>query len=190
MKKHYSTWLAVVLSTLILFSLPTVAFSFDNPALQAETTFVFPASLVEIKEEAFAWTAVRTVMLPQGFLAVQDLAFDHTYALSEIYVPATTFYIADTAFSLSGLQSLHGEEGSYAQQWAQSHNLRFELSDYWYTVPLNVYASLAVLLPVFSTVPLLPEKGENRIRHYLRCFCMSMRPQDRTELYPINYRFP
>ena len=88
--------------------------------------FVLPASLEVIEEEAFAGTAVKNTELPESLTTVGDGAFSNIPGLETVTVPATDHLtISDSAFSGSGGVIIRGEEGSYAQEWADRNGLPF-----------------------------------------------------------------
>jgi hypothetical protein len=76
------------------------------------------------------------------------------------------------------------------QQWAKTHKLAFRLDNDRLTAPKPLYLSAGALFAVFALLCLPPESETKRIRQYLHSVFFSMRPQDRIELNPIDYRFP
>ena len=153
-------------------------------------SFRLPASLKIINTEAFSGTAVETVILPDGLLYIGGHAFDDTLFLTDVFIPPTVNYISNSAFSSTMLVAIHGAEGSFAQEWAMAHKVSFVTDDIWKSaVPVDdntsrLSISLAFLqnFILFGTIFKKVPRPKHRDR--------SMRPQDRPELYPINYRFP
>lgn len=162
----------------------------DEPEIQRQATFVLPPALQEIEEEAFSGTAVESVVLPEGFLRIGERAFDQAWRLTDVYIPETTEYIAETAFSITPDLTIHGIEGSYAHDWAEAHEIPFVADDVWSMIPLRrgshgprtnpIYRYIATLVLLLNLT--LFRNGYYEYR--------SRRPQDRPELNPIDYRFP
>lgn len=151
-------------------------------------TGYFPGGLLLVEDEAFEGTSFRTLIFSDGFLRVGDRAFSNMGMLKNAWFPESTAFIADSAFSQSALLIIYGVDGSYAQSWAREHRIEFERTDYWYTSPSGTEICLWLMFPLFGV--LLPDSDNKRIRRYLRSLVISMRPQDRPELNPIDYRFP
>lgn len=153
-------------------------------------TFRLPTSLKIISTEAFSDTAVETVILPDGLLFIGGHAFGDTSFLTDVFIPPTVQYISDSAFPSTMVLAVHGVEGSFAQEWAAMHEVSFVRDDIWRsavpdednTSTLNIRLAFVQNFILFGTI----FKKVPRSKHQDR----SMRPQDRPELYPINYRFP
>ena len=155
-----------------------------------DRTFIFPLSLEIIEDEAFEGSAVETVVFPDGLLSIGSRAFGNAYFLTDVYIPDTTTYIADSAFFVTPNLTIHGLDGSYAMDWANSHKISFVVDHVRNTIvqsrrqhntrtdPMNRFIVLPVLLILFEFFRL----GYYELR--------SRRPQDRPELNPIDYRFP
>lgn len=147
-----------------------------------------PASLVQIGDSAFEATAMESVYLPNMTTVIGSRAFAANRALRAVYIPETVLQIGEQAFEGDQL-TIYGEEDSYAAAWARSHNVPFlqEQSSLSWTHIIrkllreNVFllVSLGCLSP--AVFPQLKKAGKRE---------RSMRPQDRPELYPIDYRFP
>jgi hypothetical protein len=152
--------------------------------------FRLPASLREIGESAFENTAVEMVILSESTESIGDGAFAHNNALRAVFVPDSVTYIGSQAFEGSAKLTIHGSADSYALQWAMENNVPFVMES---SIPTwikkigklfmgNMYYSLC-----FSCIwPGAVLRMRRRMEHVAR----SMRPQDRPELYPIDYRFP
>lgn len=187
MIKRKFFFLAMLL-TVLLFSFPS-AFAKEKE-INAHDIFILPFSLQEIEEEAFANTAADTVIFPDGLLQIGKKAFEGVCNLIDIYIPESVEFIADTAFSLTSNLTIHGVNGSYAQDWAEKHSIPFVVDDIWNvftlsgnsnntkTNPINRFIATIVLIILFSL--------------FKSCYyeLRSRRPQDRPELNPIDYRFP
>lgn len=152
--------------------------------------FVLPAGLVEIEEEAFSGTAVQNVVLPDGLQSVGDNAFENTEELKDVYVPSSVETLSDSAFPENGQLVIHGTEGSAAQKWAEKHRVAFAPRTAWRTTAQDEKPKDSP-----DTGIGLLQKGDglpgpmNRFSR-ARADGKSMRPQDRAELNPIDYKFP
>ena len=155
-----------------------------------KTTFVLPAALVEIEDEAFADTAVKTVVFQNGLLHIGDFAFDNTRNLKDIYIPSSVRRIGRSAFPHSGNLVLHAPKKSYAQAWAKEHRFSSR-TDGFRSFRDNVGKALRILKNASSLYPHLTVPKEIHIpARRTEVTVRSMRPQDRPELNPIDFRFP
>lgn len=168
---------------------PAACADSKTPACSPSTTFLFPSSLVYIEEEAFAGTAARAAVFSDGMLAIDVRAFWGATSLKDVYIPISTVFIADSAFSLRDGFTIHGVEGSYARFWAENHQTRFAADNIW-TSGSVTRRFVLIQRPVYQDVQkLVYDKkliGEEASKNKGK----SMRPQDRPELNPIDYRFP
>lgn len=190
--KRYSIYLTVCLFIAVVLQFIVPPFLFDGPAWNGrlqEGTAVFPNELVHVGNEAFEGTSFHTLVFQEDLLRVDDRAFSGMESLREAYFPRSTEYIADSAFSLSSLERLYGFEDSYVQEWAERHGMEFKQND-WASAPSNVRVAVEILLPLFGTVCIPVDDNRKKIKRYIKMLVISMRPQDRPELHPIDYRFP
>ncbi len=151
---------------------------------------VFPASLQIVEEEAFAGTSIQALVLKEGLQNIGYHAFYNMKSLHDVFLPSSVEYIDDSAFSCSALEVIHGVEGSYAHKWAEEHGIPFEITEYWAASPERVHVFAELLLALVGSFCLPIQNEKKRIKQYRRAFIISMRPQDRVELNPIDYRFP
>lgn len=151
---------------------------------------LFPHSLKTIEDEAFVGTSFRILIFRDGFRHIGDRVFGGMELLREVQLPRTVEYIADSAFIDSSLERICGSAGSYAQEWARQHEISFEARDSWYSSPINIRDLLGTLLAWFFVLCLPLSDDRRRIKRYIAARAISMRPQDRPELNPIDYRFP
>ena len=189
--KQFNQIMAVTLMIVFLFTAVSSLSLADRqqPDKTSKNTFLFPKSLVSVEEEAFAGTIPQTVVFYSGLKSIAPGAFA-SKALTDAYIPLTADFIADSAFPLIPEFTIHGVNGSYAQRWADKHQIAFS-ADYSTAFASGdgkriLHAGLkeesfhqAVDPDEDKTAP-----GENEGRE------ISMRPQDRPELYPIDERFP
>lgn len=151
-------------------------------------TFVFPSSLKTIEEEAFEGTAVKNVILPDGFQYIGEEAFGGNSTLTDVYIPPSTEYIADTAFPMNSDLVIHGVEDSYALEWAEEHNIRYIVDSIWKSIINNgnrvriqeIGLAFLFLIIIPKTINQIGSRAQDE----------SIRPKNRPELYPIEYSFP
>ena len=187
MNKRTIALLAVLFIALLVFF--GTAFA-EESADNRQATFVLPAALIEIEDEAFSGTAVETVIFPQGFQRIGDGAFKGARRLKGVYIPDTTEYIADSAFSRARGVMIHGIDDSYAKKWAKRHRIPFVVDDIWTKVVLSGWSPTIRIVPVdlyIATIVLIVLFEIFKLGYYE---VRSRRPQDRPDLYPIEYRFP
>ena len=182
---------AVLLAVLFIFticlsspSLPGILFE-KNGA----NTFLLPESLEMIEDEAFEATAAKTVVFSDSLGRIGQRAFANSPELKTVTIPESVVYIGDRAFEgVSGLV-ICGMADSYAARWAQEHDVAFTTAE---TTPVWIETLIKLLGGgLFVSLPLCicPCISLRRCRRILDAW-RSMRPQDRPELYPIDYRFP
>ena len=185
-KKISMLLLALFAALLISF---TTAYA-EEENIHSQPTFTLPLSLQEIEEDAFAGTAAETVILPEGLLQIGDEAFAGMSDLSDVYIPGTTEYIADTAFSITADLTIHGIEDSYAEEWANKHQIPFLADDIWHVAFLNAGSHSKPIKLVVRFLGIIMFIIFIALYRRGRYFERSKRPQDRPELNPIDYCFP
>ena len=82
-----------------------------------------PRSLREIGDSAFEGMAATHAVVPQGATSIGARAFADCPALRLVIIPASVTQIADSAFAGSALVTIQCPAGSYAEQFAQAHNI-------------------------------------------------------------------
>lgn len=174
-----------VMSSVVSAGLPLP----ENPANIRQPTMVLPASLRTIEAEAFAETAASIVVLPESTAVIGERAFASIRTLREIHIPQSVQYMADHVFEGSPNLTVFGEANSYAENWAREHDVLFTRAGSGILANgklLNLIANEFLLLLPFGCIDprllCLLRRRRNTER--------SMRPQDRPELNPIDYRFP
>jgi len=193
MRKNKLLLLALIFGTFVFKICLPLFFTDISPPNQISYdghTSIMPKSLQIVEEEAFANTAIQILVFQEGLQYVESNAFSSMLQLQEIYFPASVKSIADTAFSSSALKIIRGIQGTYAQEWADRHGIAFKQPDSIIQVAEKERISAAVLLAWIGILCLPPMNEVQKIKQYLRSFLISMRPQDRAELHPIDYRFP
>lgn len=92
----------------------------------SEPDFILPEALTEIGEEAFAGISASVVKVQENVKTIGSRAFANCSKLKAIYIPESCEYIAADAFSgVVGL-TIYGQEGSYAEYYANRYNFTFE----------------------------------------------------------------
>ena len=155
-----------------------------------ENTFILPASLQSVDEEAFVGTAAKTVIFPEGFTSLDYRVFEHADNLTDVYFPASTEYIGLDSLPHNIDLTVHGTDNSFAQHWASENGIAFVIDDIWTKAQASDTFHVESLLAMFFIICPMDEK---RLEQFLRDvgeFIRSMRPQDRPELNAIDYRFP
>ena len=184
--KRIALILVLALCITITFSLSSPWYS---PVPDSTKGVVFPASLVMIEDEAFAGTALESVGLPGTVTMIGERAFANNRGLKVILIPESVSYIGETAFDgVSGLL-IRGAEDSYAAHWAKTHDFAFVSAE---ASPPGAERTGKLLGNILSFLPLLCLFPADvlRLRRKTADTLRSMRPQDRPELHPIDYRFP
>ena len=153
-------------------------------------TFNFPSSLETIDEEAFVGTVAETAIIQSNLLKIEKDVFQGANNLKDVYLPDSVLFIADSAFPQNNGLTIHGIEGSYAQKWAEENGFDFIVNDIWTDAHVAEGIHIENLLSLFWIICPVDEKSVLRVIEAIKRFIKSMRPQDRPELYPINYRFP
>ena len=181
--------LSLLLALLFVISPFSVAWAEDADGMK-DARFIMPASLEVIEDGAFESTAAKTVVLQEGVLRLGDGAFDHAPYLTDIYIPSTVEYIGNPGAGENRALTVHGESGSYAEEWAREHQLVFvptivlSLSDQ----NKKTLNTRGIAVSRFAAAAIL--KRNDGINEQTADDEKSMRPQDRAELNPIDYRFP
>lgn len=186
--KKYIVFLLVILLFMALLPIDTVCL--DITASNKATIFNVPSSVKIIAEEAFAGTIVQTVVLQSEVLYIGSNAFRDANYLKVIFIPDSVAFIADSAFPKNNGLTIHGVEGGYVQNWAEVIGLDFVVDDIWTDTQISDGIHVDNLLSLFWIICPADEKVFISFVERIKRFIKSMRPQDRPELYPINYRFP
>lgn len=151
-----------------------------------ERITIFPRSLQIIENDAFAGTSLEKIKFEDSVIFIGDRAFQNVFTLQAVYIPENTAYIGPGAFSEATL--ICGKSGSYAQQWAEENGYSFKSDSAWSNVSATLLFSLIFTLANLF-IPGTDKQHEYRFMR-VKAHLRNMRPQERCELYPINYRFP
>jgi len=151
--------------------------------VSARAEFIMPASLTTIGDEAFSGTGADEVILGNKVAFIGDYSFAKMKSLKSIYIPPFTQFIGEHAFEGCVDIEIHGEYGTYAQKWAERHNIAF--ID---TSSASRTANAKVVKPelLSEAVTEEPELGDkfNDAKKDIHLSCRY------TELHPIEYDFP
>ncbi len=83
-----------------------------------------------IEENAFSsCTSLKTITIPRFVTTIEDYAFSENVGLNSVYIPASVTSIGDTAFSYPYLMTIYGKSGSYAEEYANNREFKFEAVD-------------------------------------------------------------
>ena len=187
MKKAIACF-AILVLFIVCFSLASA--QADERLKPVKSVFRLPTALQEVEEEAFSGTPVRTVIFPEGFLSVGDRAFQGALRLRDIYIPATTEFISDSAFPVRPGLVIHGVKGSYAEDWAEAHRIPFVAENMGKLI-LDNGRTVSVHGVEFDLFHRTVDSDEADLTvSRSKDVNESKRPQDRPELNPIDYRFP
>lgn len=154
-----------------------------------DSTFQLPRALVTIEDEAFAGTSAQNVILPESLVSIGERAFADNRALHTVVIPRSVTAMGEHVFDGSPALTIQGEEGSYAESWAREHGIRFVQPNSMQAVMQRLQRLLkagSLLLPFLC----LPSDTLLKPRRRVHRRGRTMRPQERPELYPINYKFP
>lgn len=180
----------------LLVVLASFVFSPNNYAYADElynrsiSSFVLPSSLEIIEEDAFMGTAVKTIFFQEGLLSIGDYAFADSRDLTEVYIPTTVEYLGKNAFSSNKRMTIHGIIGSIAERWAKEHQVPFAPSNIWNEVDDSRNIKNLVSISNERILKAIDNESNNHLRGRTEDEGKSMRPQERPELNPIDYRFP
>ena len=184
--KKLALVLALLFSISIMFSSAPL---FTDTEEDSSLVFVLPSALIAIESEAFEETAAELVILPNSLTTIGERAFANNRVLKSICIPESVVSIGEHAFD--GIEDLvvRGTEGSYAAQWAEEHNIAFVQTETIYVLVEKLKKLLKGCFYVSLSFSICPAAVFRR-RRKADVIVRSMRPQDRPELYPIDYRFP
>lgn len=183
----------------VIYFLLVIVFSVLSPVSFAEadehhnlrkSVFIMPASLETVEDEAFEGTAVKTIVFRDGLISIGDYAFENASNLTDVYIPSTIEYIGKNAFFSNKRLTIHGVIGSLAEKWAKEHEIPFMPSNIWNVLDESKIAGKAGVISAGRYHQLVESSKINHLHGRTEDEGNSLRPQDRPELNPIDYRFP
>lgn len=85
-----------------------------------------PKSVTSIGNNAFStcW-ALTNIDIPESVTSIESFAFSDCRNLTDAYISASVTDIASTAFNYSGLKTIYGVSGSYAETFAGENGYTF-----------------------------------------------------------------
>lgn len=160
----------------------------DAFCIHASEDFILPASLTVLEDEAFAGTAIETVVLPDALEVIGDHAFADIPTLSSVEIPQSVLAIGDNSFAGSDRVFIVGAADSYAQTWANEHDVLFVKAEaLTETTPARNGITLLMGWLLSGTLLISPKIG------YSQYSILHSKIQIRrrlSELYPVLYDFP
>lgn len=170
----------LVLAVLFLLAMTRFAMA------ESESIARFPESLVSVGEEAFAGTAIQNVVFDGNLLEIGEGAFAKNTFLQCVFLPPSLKSIADNVFAGTNDPVFLGVELTRAHIWAIKNNYRFFKWNLWKWESVHDDGTKNIV-HCASVVFSVKEMNQTTCPiHRLR----SMRPQDRAELHPVEFRFP
>ncbi len=160
MKKRMAFLLAFMLLVMAVFSVPLALIHENNPgsaferqkAGASEDTFVLPASLQFIGQDAFADTAVTAVYMPDQVTEIESGAFADNARLQQVYIPQSAQVLGQGIFSGTDQVTVFGVLGSEVFRWARNNGITFVSRNIWETQIHDYFETANRLLrPVFLT---------------------------------------
>lgn len=149
-----------------------------------------PASLKVVDEYAFSETALEYVVFPEGFLCLNNNAFENTF-IKGIYIPQTTRFISENAFGYNTDFTMYGIEDTYADEWAKKHNIPFKICDMMFEINRNIVFKLCKSLKRTHKSLFLDEQKVISCSFSPHSWLIrDMKPKKRSELHSIEERFP
>ncbi len=88
-----------------------------------------PWGVTMICEDAFSFTRISSMVIPDGVTYIGDWAFAYCRYLLSIYLPASVTVIEDSAFLGCDNVTFYVPRGSYAATWAQEHGFDCQYVD-------------------------------------------------------------
>ena len=175
--------LQIVVAISCTFTEENIEFTVSRP------TFIFPASLVVVEDEAFSNTAAHQIVFQDEIQSIEKEAFAGSAELLDVYIPTSVKYIADSAFDINDSFTVHGVKGSYAHTWALEHRISFVNEDIWTAIPQNSgsFRPKQISVRINNSLFLMVILGS--LWHVI-VYIRNMRHKERSELNPIDYAFP
>lgn len=192
MKKHskYHRYIVMLIIVFIMIYIipPMSSASLCSSSFnKSKNVAILPTRLNRVEDEAFSGTALSAIIFKSGFQNIGACAFQNSVNLKDVYIPFSVRFIGAHAFPSN--VNIYGIVGSYAQKWANKNGHRFIEKDIWSCVTKTIVELRQILLYILLVPAVSDEMIRNR-RWFICRYIISMRPQDRTELFPIDYRFP
>ncbi len=96
------------------------------PGCTKLTEITLPEGMTKVPEYAFSGcTSLTQVILPESITEIGRNAFNGCTKLTQVWIPQSVTTIGDNAFWNCSSLTIHGIEGSYAQEYAQANEISF-----------------------------------------------------------------
>lgn len=160
-------------------------------------TALLPYNLSVVEEEAFAGTALRSVVLPESTTEIGENAFSDNWHILYLYIPANVEYLPENVLENNSNTSIVANAGSYAEQWARANGYRIiyqevllsgDASEMFGKFKNEKLETVMFLLQAFILMLVFLNRKKPNVRRVNEG--NTMRPQERMELHSIQYRFP
>ncbi len=91
-------------------------------------SITIPSSVTEVRPSAFSdCTSLKSITIPSSVTEIGIYAFNNCTALESITIPGSVTKIGNTAFwNCYNNVTIHGKAGSYAETYANEHNISFK----------------------------------------------------------------
>ena len=86
-------------------------------------TFVIPSHIQELQEGCFSYSDIKELSIPDGVKTIGKYAFYECISLHSIVIPTSVTDILEEAFEFTDNVTIYCQEGSYADSYAQSHDM-------------------------------------------------------------------
>ncbi len=100
----------------------------ENPELPMFSEYNEPVS--GIADEAFKGNQITSVNIPEGYEIIGAYSFSDISSALEITLPRSVSYIDDHCFDGTEV-TIHGYNGSYAEEYARNHKIKFLVIFEW-----------------------------------------------------------
>lgn len=181
----------LLLAVIVLTFIPIGLTSSQKENTEPAAVYHFPASLREIGDEAFSQTGVKAVILREGLAHVGEKVFAGSRFLTDIFIPASMGHLEDSSFPQDMGLTIHRLKESYVADWVRERQIPFAQSNTEYSTLISrntLYNEERAFVDRHARLIV----SDNQIKLHERDADegKSMRPQERPELNPIDYRFP
>ena len=94
--------------------------------VNSSAVVLLPHGLTTVSEEAFAYSGIQKVVLPETCTSIMNAAFANCEKLTLIEIPESVNFIAENAFDGSDNVVFNTPAGSYAAQYAAEHEIAIQ----------------------------------------------------------------